>query len=50
MKGLDYHFGCMLVDYLDASQEPEAEPEPCPFCGHDLDDNDDCHNPDCPEN
>jgi hypothetical protein len=49
MKGLDYHFGCMLADYLDAPEEPETEPELCPFCGAECTDNDDCTNPDCPE-
>jgi hypothetical protein len=49
MKGLDYHFDCMLADYLDAPDEPEAEPAPCVYCGHDCDEHDDCTNPDCPE-
>jgi len=49
MKGLDYYFGCMLADYLDAPDEPEAEPVPCVYCGHDCDEHDDCTNPDCPE-
>ena len=49
MKGLDYHFGCMLADYLDEPEEPEAEALPCVYCGHDLDENEDCYNPDCEE-
>ena len=46
MKGLDYYFGCMLADYLDEPDEPEAEP--CPYCGHDMDEHEECNNPDCP--
>ena len=49
MRGLDYHFGCMLADYLDAPEKPEAEALPCVYCGHDLDENEDCYNPDCEE-
>lgn len=49
MKGLDSHFRGQLARYQAELDEPdEAEPVPCVYCGHDLDDNDDCHNPDCP--
>ena len=47
MKGLDYHFNKMLADYLNEPEDPE--PEPCVYCGHDLDEHDNCTNPDCPE-
>jgi hypothetical protein len=47
MKGLDYYFDCMLADYLDAPADPE--PVPCVYCGADCDDDDNCTDPDCPE-
>jgi hypothetical protein len=49
MKGLDNYFRTQLIrhqSYLDEPEDPE--PVPCVYCSHDLDDNDDCHNPDCP--
>lgn len=49
MQGLDSHFRGRLAEYQAELDEPEDEVEPCIYCGHDLDDNDDCHNPDCPE-
>lgn len=50
MKGLDYYFDGLLAEYLDAPEEPEAEVLPCIYCGHDCDEDDNCTNPDCPEN
>jgi hypothetical protein len=52
MKGLDSYFRGQLARYqaeLDEPEEDEPEPIPCPFCGHDLDENEECNNPDCPE-
>ena len=49
MKGLDNYFRTQLARYQAELDEPEAEPVPCIYCGHDLDDNDDCHNSECPE-
>ena len=46
MRGLDYHFDKMLNDYLNQPEDPE--PVPCPYCGHDLDADEECHNKDCP--
>jgi len=50
MKGLDSHFRGQLARYqaeLDERAE-EPDPEPCPYCGHDMDEHEECHNPDCP--
>jgi hypothetical protein len=49
MKDLDNYYRTQLIrhqTYLDEPDDPE--PEPCPYCSHDLDADDDCHNPDCP--
>lgn len=46
MKGLDYYFDGLLDEYLNQPEEPE--PVPCVYCGADCDENDDCTNPDCP--
>jgi hypothetical protein len=50
MNGLDSYFRGLLAEYqaeIDERAE-EPDPTPCPYCGHDLDADDECHNPDCP--
>ena len=49
MKGLDSYLRSRLAAYQAELDEPEPEPVPCVYCGHDTDEHDDCHNPDCPE-
>jgi hypothetical protein len=51
MKGLDSYFRGRLAEYQAELDEQAEEPdaEPCVYCGHDTDENEDCHNPDCEE-
>jgi len=49
MQGIDNHYRTLLAQHQAELDEPEAEPIPCVYCGHDTDEDENCTNPNCPE-